>query len=256
MKQDPGTTGTDKDDAQDDGRAAAGGNRPKAVVRALLEWLGHSHTGYDYVKLGKLMASVDTAAFVRDHMPLVTIHAQRRQLQMAAFRARRVKGLVLEFGVAGGRSLTLFANDAPDLRVYGFDSFEGLPEDWTVQHRAGHFAQALPDVPANAELVVGWFDRTLPGFLEQHPGPVSFLHVDCDLYSSTKTIFDLLGDRIVPGTIILFDDYFNYPTWRQHEHKAFMEFVEANDVRFEYIGAVNCNMQVAVRIDAIRGATR
>src|SRR5690606_22451141 len=173
------------------------------------------------------------------------IHAKRKQLQRAAFDAREVEGLVLEFGVAGGRSITLFANAAPDQAVYGFDSFEGLPEDWTTMHKAGHFAQPLPEVPANAELVVGWFDATLPGFLEAHPGPVSFLHVDCDLYSSTKTISDLLGDRIVPGTIILFDDYFNYPAWRQHEHKAFMEFVAANDVRFEYIGAVNCNMQVA-----------
>lgn len=224
-----------------------------AVVRALVEWLGHPHTGYDFVKVGKLMATVDTAAFVRDHMPMAKIHPKRNLLHRAALKARKVEGLVLEFGVAGGKSVNFIAAEIPGERIYGFDSFEGLPEDWTATYAAGHFAQALPEVAGNVELVVGWFDQSLPGFLAAHPGPVSYLHVDCDLYSSTKTIFGLLADRIVPGTVIVFDEYFNYPTWREHEHKAFMEFVQAHGVEFRYLGAVNCNKQVAVQVDAIRG---
>jgi hypothetical protein len=69
----------------------------------------------------------------------------------------------------------------------------------------------LPHVSSNVTLIKGWFDQTLPPFLEKHPAPVSFLHVDCDLYSSTKTIFDSLRTRFRPGTVIVFDEYFNYP---------------------------------------------
>lgn len=61
------------------------------------------------------------------------------------------------------------------------------------------------------------------------------MHIDCDLYNSTKTIFDNLAPRIKSGTIIVFDEYFNYPNWQQHEYKAFQEFVEDNNIKYEYI---------------------
>lgn len=221
---------------------------PEAIVAALDQWLGHRHTGYDYVKVGKLLAAADTARFVQQNMPLAKIYPRRNQLHQAALRARGIPGLVLEFGVAGGHSINFIADQVKDEKVFGFDSFEGLPEDWTNTYKKGHFAQSLPEVRDNVELMVGWFDRTLPDFLESHPGPVSYLHVDCDLYSSTKVIFELLAERIVPGTVIVFDEFFNYPTWRDHEYKAFIEFVEARGIAFRYLGAVNCNKQVAVVI--------
>lgn len=222
---------------------------PEAIVAALEQWLGHRHTGYDYVKVGKLLAAADTARFVQQNMPLAKIYPRRNQLHQAALRARRTPGLILEFGVAGGHSINFIADQVKDEKVFGFDSFEGLPEDWTNTYKKGHFAQSLPEVRDNVELVVGWFDHTLPEFLSRHPGPVSYLHVDCDLYSSTKIIFEMLAERIVPGTVIVFDEFFNYPTWRDHEYKAFIEFVEARGIPFRYLGAVNCNKQVAVVIE-------
>jgi hypothetical protein len=93
----------------------------------------------------------------------------------------------------------------------------------------------------------GWFCDTLPLFLDEHIESVRFLHVDCDLYSSTKTIFSALADRLVSGTIIVFDEYFNYPGWQECEYKAFMEFVSTGR-HFEYL-AYNCRSeQVAVRL--------
>lgn len=84
--------------------------------------------------------------------------------------------------------------------VYGFDSFEGLPEPWYGKYGKGAFARVgLLEVPDNVTLVKGWFDDTLHGFLAEHPGPLAFLHVDCDLYSSTIYAFDQLQDRVVPG---------------------------------------------------------
>ena len=77
---------------------------------------------------------------------------------------------------------------------------------------------------------------------------MAFLHIDCDLYSSTQTIFNLLSDRIVPGTVILFDEYFNFPNWENHEFKAFQEFVAEKGVKYTYLGFAR--QQVAVRIDS------
>ena len=76
------------------------------------------------------------------------------------------------------------------------------------------------------------------------------MHIDCDLYSSTQTILAQLRDRIVPGTILVFDEYFNYPGWEVHEHRAFAEFIQATGRRYEYVGLVPSHQQVAVRIVA------
>jgi predicted O-methyltransferase YrrM len=132
--------------------------------------------------------------------------------------------------------------------VYGFDSFQGLPEAWRPGFPADTFAVGdLPDIPG-AELVVGTFDDTLPGFVEQHPGPVDFLHVDCDLYSSTKTVLHHVGPRLHPGSIVVFDEYFNYPGWQDHEHRAWLEHVGQTGLRFEYAGYTVDHEQVIVRV--------
>lgn len=160
---------------------------------------------------------------------------------------RTCHALYLEFGVYKGATINLIAS-VTQAAVHGFDSFEGLPEYWRDAYDKGMFQiPALPPVSRNVTLHKGWFSDTLPPFLEKHPEPVCFLHVDCDLYSSTKTVLSSLAGRLIPGTIIVFDEYFNYPGWHEGEYKAFMEFV-AEGRRFEYL-AYNCHSeQVAVRL--------
>jgi hypothetical protein len=132
--------------------------------------------------------------------------------------------------------------------VHGFDSFEGIQEHWNG-NPIGAFAQKkMPKVPDNVEFHVGYFDATLPGFLKSNAETIAFLHVDCDLYSSTVTIFDFLGDRLVPGSIILFDEYYNFHRWQQHEFKAFQEFVAKSGLTYEYIAYSVTGQQVAVKI--------
>jgi hypothetical protein len=75
---------------------------------------------------------------------------------------------------------------------------------------------------------------------------MAFMHMDADLYSSTKTVFDTLADRIVPGTVIVFDEFFNYPGWKRGESKAFAEMVAARGLKFEYLGYAD--QQVAVKV--------
>lgn len=83
-----------------------------------------------------------------------------------------------------------------------------------------------------------------------HVGPVSFVHIDCDLYSSTKTVLQHLSPRLRPGSIIVFDEYFNYPGWQDNERKAFVEYLENSDLDGEYIGFASSGQSVCVRLKA------
>lgn len=155
----------------------------------------------------------------------------------------------MEFGVYQGHTINTISSLLPDKIVYGFDSFEGLPEDWNIYVKKGNFNLngVLPKVNENVRLVKGWFNETLPDFVKEHSEPCAFIHVDCDLYSSTKTIFHELRNQIVSGTVIAFDEYFNYPGWQEGEYKAFMEFLAWNNLKFEYIARTD-TFQAAVKI--------
>jgi methyltransferase family protein len=159
--------------------------------------------------------------------------------------------LFLEFGVYKGDSINRLADIRQDVHWYGFDSFEGLPEAWTLGAKKGAFnvKGALPPVRGNVSLIKGFFEQTLPEFVAEHRGQrVAFLHVDCDLYSATKTIFKYLENLLQPGCIIVFDEYFNYPGWEEGEYKAFAECVAGTGRAFEYIAYVRTGGQVAVRL--------
>ncbi len=197
-------------------------------------------------------AAADSAKFALEVMPTVPRFPDpHATLNHALSLMDDGDGMVLEFGVYTGTTLKIIANATNGRDVYGFDSFTGLPEDWRTGFGAGAFGvEQLPDVPG-AELIAGWFDEVLPGFVAEHPGPVAFLHVDCDLYSSTKTVLELVGSRLRAGSIVLFDEYFNYQGWRDHEHKAWMEFVAQTGVEFSYEGYSVDHEQVIVKITEV-----
>ena len=157
-------------------------------------------------------------------------------------------GLVLEFGVRRGTSITHIA-EAAGQPVHGFNSFEGLPEGWGSQPQGSFTTELeLPLVPANAMLHAGWFEDTLPVFLSDQPNPVRFVNIDCDIYSSARTVLTALAGRLQPGSIVVFDEYIGNQTWHEHEYKAFQEFVAETGVRYEYFAACPFTRQVAVRI--------
>jgi hypothetical protein len=197
----------------------------------------------------RLRATFDSMDYADTHMQDAMVCSEKSQVREYALQQVRNDGLFLEFGVWTGRTINFIAERHRGL-VHGFDSFEGLLEDWTVQVRKGTFTTdgRIPEVRSNVCLHVGWFDQTLPDFVSEHNGPVAFLHVDCDLYSSTKTIFKFLGDRIVSGTVIVFDEYFNYPGWREHEYKAFQELVAEKKLRYRYLAYNRCQTNVATMI--------
>ena len=148
--------------------------------------------------------------------------------------------LWLEFGVASGGTIN-YISRFTEGTVYGFDSFEGLPEKWRDGFEKGAFNRDgfFPVVRDNVSLIKGWFNESLPGFLAAHEGKkVSFIHIDCDLYSSTKYILDALADHMDTDCVIVFDELVNYPGFDGDtgELKAFYEFINENDVYYEWIG--------------------
>ena len=196
-----------------------------------------------------------TVDYIERAMPDALGFDSQRELIDFALTETKIEGHYLEFGVYTGGTIRFIASRLGKRVIDGFDSFEGLPEAWGGFHlgrSAFDVRGKLPRVPDNVRLHRGWVEESLPPWLKDNNGPVAFLHIDCDLYSSTQTIFNLSSDRIVPGTVILFDEYFNFPNWENHEFKAFKEFVDKKTIKYTYLAFAR--QQVAVRIDSIGGS--
>jgi predicted O-methyltransferase YrrM len=163
-------------------------------------------------------------------------------------------GLLLEFGTYKGNSINALAKLRPTSTFYGFDSFQGLPEGWTAGTREGGLTThgRIPPVRKNVELIAGFFADTLPKFLERHPNaPVAFVHVDCDLYSSTLTVLESLRPRLRVGSVLVFDEFYNYADWMEGEYKAWTEFCEKYSIGFRYIVYVRIDTQVGVEVTSL-----
>ena len=199
-------------------------------------------------RLAELAAATDSANYVSDRMTRARRHADRFDLLGDALRASAWDGLIAEFGVFEGATINFLAGQTSET-VFGFDAFSGLPEDWRPGFPKGTFSRGVPPVRPNVSLLVGLFEDTLPAFLERNRQDVSFLHIDCDLYSSTRTVLGLCGPRIRKGAVLVFDEYFNYPGWRDHEFRAFQEFVAETGRQYEYLSVVPQHQQVGVVVN-------
>jgi tetratricopeptide (TPR) repeat protein len=223
---------------------------------ALLEYTGDAESAQlHFAKVekggGLHRARIDAWRYMRsavsNQKPVLMTGTAIQTFQFA-LDASNSEGLVLEFGVRYGKSIRQIATliDSP---VHGFDSFEGLPEHWHREPKGSYSTKGqLPQVPANVALHVGMFENTLPLFLANHPERVRFVNIDCDIYSSTKTVLDLLAHRIGPGAVIVFDEYIGNEFWRQDEFKAFQEAVAGYGWTYEYLCFSLATKQVAVRI--------
>ncbi len=137
-----------------------------------------------------------------------------------------VDGTIVECGVAVGHSLMVLATlselTGNDRVLYGFDSFEGFPlpgaEDASERNlQAGEFAvppalvsRVFEDagfsstyIRQKVRLIKGFFDASLPGFDQD----IALLNLDCDLYESYRACLENLYPRLLPGGVVLFDEY-------------------------------------------------
>ncbi|OJZ72662.1 hypothetical protein BRW65_16565 [Mycobacterium paraffinicum] len=142
------------------------------------------------------------------------------------------QALYLEFGVFDGGSMRWWSQHLPhtEARLIGFDTFEGLPQDWRPGLGAGHFAVGgePPKIDdARVSFVVGWFDDSLPKFeIPEHDQLI--INVDCDVYSSAATVLSWAEPFLKPGTLIYFDEFPD----RDHEMRAFKELMARSPREF------------------------
>ncbi|MFK7803674.1 MAG: TylF/MycF/NovP-related O-methyltransferase [Anaerolineae bacterium] len=150
------------------------------------------------------IAHEPTIEFITKNCMWATAQRFSRGLVDISLSQVEISGMFLEFGVFKGASIRYIAGHAKDREIYGFDSFTGLPEAW-IHYPKNYFSLGgnLPKVPSNVTLHKGYFEDTLPSWIERHSGNIALMHIDCDLYSSTKTIFKYLKDRIKPGAVII-----------------------------------------------------
>ena len=146
---------------------------------------------------------------------------------------RGAEALNMEFGVREGGSINMLArHTGTDTRWDGFDSFQGLPSDVGAARISGwgggRFSTKgkLPTVPDHVHLHVGWFNETLPPFLDDQLSTgrhmVGFMNMDADLYVSTIAVFDAVFSRCMHrnGTVISFDELFGTHQILAHEWRA------------------------------------
>ena len=146
----------------------------------------------------------------------------------------------LEFGVFKGDSANFFSEYVN--KLYAFDSFEGLRED---EDRVGHdvlkghynLDKKIPKLNKNIEPIVGFIQDTLEDFLKKHNPKINFAHLDIDTYESTKYALEKLKPYLIKDSIILFDELYNFPGWRNGEYKALQETFDESEYKFRAFAA-------------------
>lgn len=193
----------------------------------------------NYMKLGRWMADNQFPVNVRVRNRTAVFEAVGQQV-------RDKKVLYLEFGVFEGASMRYWSNSLkhPKTQLHGFDSFEGLPEDF--DNEGGPYVKGTFDVEgaipkindSRVKFFKGWFDQVLPNYkVAEHE--VLVITLDADLYSSTIYVLRHLRPYITPGTFIYFDDM----SRPEHEPRAFLEFMRESGTKFRVVSAdysLNC----------------
>jgi hypothetical protein len=149
------------------------------------------------------------------------------------------RNLVLEFGVYKGGMINHQARQFPELNFVGFDSFQGLQQQWSgmAPEKTFDLGGKLPRVRRNIGLIKGWFAESGPRWKAENPaaGIPLVVHVDCDTYAATVDVLELCSDYVEHGLVIHFDDYFGFPNWRTGGFKALKEISEKRRWRLSYL---------------------
>jgi hypothetical protein len=199
-------------------------------------------------------ANADFARFVREHEKTAFIPNppwRERIYDHVAETSVRAPISYLEFGVWKGDSLRYWASllDDPANRFWGFDTFEGLPEDWRAGQPKGTFGLAgtIPDFDdTRIGIVPGLFQQSLDPFLAgwRRDRTQLVVHMDADLYSSTLFVLTTLDRHFVDGDVVIFDDF----GVLLHEFRAFMDYTSAFKRRFEVLAGLPSFVKIAVKL--------
>lgn len=158
----------------------------------------------------------------------------------------------LEFGVASGISFRwwLEHNHQASSRFLGFDTFEGLPEDWGGFYQKGAMSHGIPNInDERAQFFKGLFQETLVPFIQSNSALLSLpirkiIHLDADLFSATLFTLSQLYPYLQKGDILIFDEF----SVANHEYKALDLFEEVFYIKCKPLFAQNNFYQVALEV--------
>jgi O-methyltransferase len=176
-------------------------------------------------------------------------------------------GDYFDFGVFNGNSIGSMyiaraQTDVRNMRLFGFDAFEGLPADAEKEDegvwKKGFYTCSFPQMqtclqkrginPGDMEWVQGWYDKTLNASLTEkfNIKDVGIAFIDCDTYSSSKAALDYLAPLIQKPAIICLDDWklYDLDIIGEGEYRSFNEFLEQNPrIKAEKIKSYNRKSQ-------------
>ncbi len=204
---------------------------------------------YDYYKEDQIKKCYE---HFKDHLKNAVLLDSYKIREHAIENAIEVdtdpNNVYLEFGVFSGTSINFFAKKIKK-NIYGFDSFEGLKEDWlgtSVTKGTFDLKKKIPTLNSNAIPVVGWIQDTLPNFLKEKNPKIIFVHMDVDTYETSKFVLEKIKPHLVSGGIILFDELYNFEGWDVGEYKALKEVFD--DKSYKFISFSTDTSQAAIKI--------
>lgn len=197
-------------------------------------------------------AAQDSAAYIQDNFDDAVIFHDRMDFWRHVLTKVPAEGELIECGVFEGVSINFIADTLAkrgDKRlIHGFDSFEGLEEDWAGEALGKDFFNLkgrLPAVRPAVRLYKGWVRDTLGPFYAERTNPkIALIHIDTDTYTPARQILEVSKPLLTEGTIIVFDELIGYPNWRAHEYKALTETLDRSRYRF----IAFTSRQAAIRI--------
>jgi len=219
----------------------------------LLGWLRHPFlTASNILSLTKWIHKQDKSNILNDFYSFKRDYSKRYKLYEYIIEKLGIKDQpidYLEFGVSQGHSFRWWIGKCTnsDSRFYGFDTFEGLPENWGTFSKGDMNANVPTIDDPRGFFVKGLFQNTLNDFLFNHNlnnGKRKVIHLDADLFSSTLFALTSLAPYLKAGDVLIFDE-FNVPN---HEFFAFKVFSDSYYVKVKLLGAVNNYFQVAMII--------
>ena len=209
------------------------------LVKATLTRIGSLCSPRTIHRLNAVVNYLEVGRWLREHglEPARRVDTREQVFEAVAAEVADRRMLYLEFGVFRGDSMRVWARllRHPDAALHGFDSFDGLPEGWSLQEDEGHFSTAgeLPQIDdPRVRFFRGWFQDTLPHY-EPPEHDTLVVNVDCDLYSSAAVVLAYVEPHLRPGSYLYFDEFNN----RHHELRAFDEFLRKTGMRFEPVAA-------------------
>ena len=172
---------------------------PEEIKRKLTRFLD----GQNSKKLLKQWIEINPIVALNDDGTKAKYEPSIKKHWLEVCKKVTMPGYWMEMGVRGGRSVGWMLEEFPNQEMHGFDSWEGLPEEWFIggntKYRKGDMNVDMPNFPDNIKLYKGWFKDSLPKWRQDHKGPIALLHIDLhslEFLFFTQSVNDLLSSTL------------------------------------------------------------